>query len=363
VAAERTRRRQRALRLVRTPTRRAEAMHAARVNVLLLLVPAAVLTMLGLVMVLSAGSVSATQGYDGNPFWYFQRQSIYALVGVVALLIAVRMPHTVWQKLAVPLLVALLPLMFIALHPSAGSSLYGASRWIDLGPVTLQPSEFMKFAVVAFAATVLTKKWKRLDDPGHLLVPLAPVVVGVALIVILQRDLGTTVIICGSVFVLLFAAGVRLRYLAVTGAGALAATAFLIFGEAYRRTRFVDAFLNPWNDPDGAGFQLIQGMIAFGSGGWIGLQTIINLGAVTGLLPITGVPLPLLSFGGTALVVMLASIGVLASIARASAQAASTTNAGRRGARRVATVPRATAARVAPSTRPRRKAADGRARR
>src|ERR687898_948326 len=103
VAVERKLRRQRGLRLVRTPTRRADALHAARVNVLLLLVPTAVLTMLGLVMVLSAGSVSATQGYDGNPFWYFQRQSIYALVGVVALLVAVRMPHTVWQKLAVPL--------------------------------------------------------------------------------------------------------------------------------------------------------------------------------------------------------------------------------------------------------------------
>ena len=138
---------------------------------------------------------------------------------MLALLVAVRMPHTAWQKLAVPMLVALLPLMFIALHPSAGSSLYGASRWIDLGPVTLQPSEFMKLAVVAFAATVLTKKWGRLDDPGHLLVPLAPVVVGVALIVILQRDLGTTVIICGSVFVLLFVAGVRLRYLRVDRCG------------------------------------------------------------------------------------------------------------------------------------------------
>ena len=435
MAGRRTHRRQQGLRLVRTPTRRAEAMHAARVNVLLLLVPAAVLTMLGLVMVLSAGSVSATQGYDGNPFWYFQRQGIYAVVGVLALLLAVRMPHTVWQKLAVPMLVALLPLMFIALHPSAGSSLYGASRWIDLGPVTVQPSEFMKLAIVAFAATVLTKKWGRLDDPGHLLVPLAPVVVGVALIVILQRDLGTTVIICGSVFVLLFAAGVRLRYLALTGAVGLAATTFLIFGEAYRRTRFVDAFLDPWNDPDGAGFQLIQGMIAFGSGGWagvglgasrakwdylpnahsdfifaivgeelgllgalfvlamfavllfagiriaiaapdtfgrlmaagitgwIGLQTIINLGAVTGLLPITGVPLPLLSFGGTALVVTLASIGVLASIARASAQAAATSSAPRRGSRRTTTPSRAAPGRVASSARPRGKAAGGRARR
>jgi len=419
------------LRVVRTSTRRADAMHAARVNALLLLVPTGVLTVLGLAMIMSAGSVSATQGYDGNPFWYFQRQGIYAIGGVVALLVAVRLPHTAWKKLAVPMLVVLLPLMLVALHPSAGSSLYGASRWIDLGPVTLQPSEFLKLAMIAFAATVITKKWNRLDDPVHLLIPLAPVVLGVALLVILQRDLGTTVIICGSVFLLLFAAGVRLRYLALTGTVALAGTAFLIFGEAYRRTRFVDSFLNPWNDPDGAGFQLIQGMIAFGSGGWtgvglgasrqkwdylpnahsdfifaiigeelgllgalfvltmfavllfagvriavaapdtfgrlmaagitgwIGLQTIINLGAVTGLMPITGVPLPLLSFGGTALVVTLAGIGVLASISRASAQAA--VRSSRR--RRAPTSARAVSRRATPSARPWGRAAGGRVRR
>jgi cell division protein FtsW len=257
------------------PSRRAEAMHAARVTMLLLLVPTAVLTVLGLAMIMSAGSVSATQGYDGNPFWYAQRQGIYAIVGIAALLAAVRIPHAVWQKLALPLLVVLMPLMLIALHPSAGSSLYGASRWIDLGPVTLQPSEFMKFAVVVFTATILTRKWGKLDDPVHVLIPLAPVVLAVALLVILQRDLGTTVIICGSVFLLLFVAGVRLRYLTITGLAGLAGVAFLIFGEAYRRTRFVDSFLNPWEDPDGAGFQLIQGMIAFGSGGWKG----VGLGA------------------------------------------------------------------------------------
>jgi cell division protein FtsW len=396
------------LRVVREPARRADAMHLARVNVLLLLVPTAVLTVLGLAMILSAGSISAVEGY-GTSFWYFNRQLVYAVGGVAAMLVAIRLPHTVWRKLAAPMLLVLLPLMLIALHPSAGSSLYGASRWIDLGPVTLQPSEFLKLAMVAFAAAVLTAKWGKLDDPAHLLIPLAPVVLVVAVLVILQRDLGSTVIICGSVFLVLFAAGVRLRYLVITGAVSLAGAAFLIFGEAYRRTRFVDAFLNPWNDPEGAGFQLIQGMIAFGSGGWtglglgasrqkwdylpnahsdfifaivgeelgllgalfvlamfglllfagiriaiaapdtfgrllaagitgwIGLQTIVNLGAVTGLMPITGVPLPLLSFGGTALVVTLASIGTLASIARASAQAS--TRAGRTsspGARRSA---------------------------
>ena len=370
-------------------------MHAARLNVLLLLVPTAALTVLGLAMIMSAGSVSATQGYDGNPFWYFQRQGIYAIAGVIVLVLAIRLPHPVWRRLAVPMLVALLPLMLIALHPSAGTSLYGASRWIDLGPVTLQPSEFLKLAMIVFTAAVLAKKWSTLDDPVSLLLPLGPVVLLVAVLVIMQRDLGTTIVICGSVFLMVFAAGVRLRYLVLTGIVALAATASLIFGETYRRDRFFDSFLNPWNDPDGAGFQLIQGLIAFGSGGWtgvglgasrqkwdylpnahsdfifaivgeelgllgalsvlvmfalllfagtriaiaapdtfgrllaggitgwIGLQTIVNLGAVTGLLPITGVPLPLLSFGGTALVVTLAGVGVLASVARASAQASS----------------------------------------
>lgn len=374
--------------------RRPDAMHAARVSMLLLLAPTAVLTVLGLAMILSAGSVSATQGYDGNPFWYFQRQGVYAVVGVAAFLVAAKLPHTAWRKLALPMLIVLVPLMLVSLHPSAGTSLYGASRWIDLGPLTLQPSEFMKFAMVVFTATVLATKWTKLDDPAHLLIPLAPVVLFVALLVLLQRDLGTTSIMCATVFLMLFVAGVRLRYLVITGAVALAGAAYLIFGETYRRTRFVDSFLDPWNHAEGAGFQLIQGLIAFGSGGWtgvglgesrqkwdylpnahsdfifaivgeelgllgalvvlalfvtllfagvrigmaapdrfgrllaagitgwIGIQTIINMGAVTGLLPITGVPLPLLSFGGTALVATLAGVGVLASIARAGATTA-----------------------------------------
>jgi cell division protein FtsW len=381
------------LRVVRTSERsRRDAAAASRHSIALLLIPTALLTVLGLAMVLSAGSISAVEGY-GTSFWYFNRQAIYAVAGVLALVVAARLPYAIWQKLAVPMMLAIIPLMLIALHPASGLSLYGASRWIDLGPVTLQPSEFMKLALVAFTATVLTKKWNKLDDLGHLAIPLAPVVLVIALIVILQRDLGTTVILCGSVFLMMFAAGVRIRYLAIASGVGFAAAAALIFGETYRRTRFVDAYLNPWADRMGDGYQLIQGLIALGSGGWfgvglgasrqkwdylpnahsdfifaivgeelglvgaflvmiafavllyagiriamrapdtfgrllaagitswIGLQTIINLGAVTGLLPITGVPLPLLSFGGTALVVTLAGIGVLVSVARGSAAA------------------------------------------
>jgi cell division protein FtsW len=345
----------------------------------------------GVVMVLSAGSVSAAQGYDGNSFWYFQRQVLYAGVGVGAALLVARVTPKIWRRLGAPILGVAAVLMVIAAHPSSGTSLYGASRWIDLGPVTLQPSELAKLGLVAVAATVLANKWKRLDDPLQLVIPLAPIVAVVALLAIMQRDLGTTLILVGLVLVMLFAAGVHMRYLVVAGGvGALGAS-MLIVGETYRRTRLFSAWLDPWADRQGNGYQLIQGLIAIGSGGWlgtglgtsrakwdflpnahsdfiyavigeelglvgalavliafgiliyagvriamhargtferllaagvigwIGLQAIVNMGAVTGLLPITGVPLPLVSFGGTALVVTLVGVGVLASVARDAA--------------------------------------------
>ncbi len=395
--ASRTEPRAPRLRLVeaegRTRSRR-DAAAASRTNLWLLLIATAVLTVIGLTMVLSAGSISAVEGYGGNGFWYFQRQSMYAVAGCVALVVCWRIPYQAWQRLAVPMMLAILPLMVIALHPASGTAFSGASRWIDLGPVTLQPAEFMKLALIAFTATLVTKKWKKLNDPAHLLLPLAPVVLGIALLTILQRDLGTTVILCGSVFLMLFVAGVRMRYLAIGGGVGLVAGLLLIFGESYRRSRFIDSWLNPGAAPKTAGYQLIQGLIALSSGGWfgvglgnsrqkwdylpnahsdfifaiigeelgligaivvlltfgmllwagiriavrapdtfgrllaagitgwIGLQTVINLGAVTGLLPITGVPLPFVSFGGTALVATLAGIGVLASVARCTGQAA-----------------------------------------
>jgi cell division protein FtsW len=367
------------------PTRATSARH----SLALLLGSTMFLTIGGLIMVLSAGSISAAQGY-GSSFWYFNRQVLFAIVGLGVMVLMLRLPYRAWRRLSLPLLVVVLPLMVIALHPASGTALYGASRWIDLGFTTLQPSELMKPALVAFTATVLASKWNKLDDPVHLLIPLAPIVLLVAVLVLLQKDLGTTAILCGSVFVLLFVAGVRFRYLFWTAAAGLGASAYLIFGVDYRRTRLIDSWLNSRADPRGAGFQLIQGLIALASGGWfgvglgnsrqkwdylpnahsdfifavigeelgligalvvlvafgvllcagiriavqapdafgrllatgittwIGLQTIVNLGAVTGLLPITGVPLPLVSFGGSALVVTLAGIGVLGSVARGS---------------------------------------------
>jgi cell division protein FtsW len=299
------------------------------------------------------------------------------------------MRYRVWRRLSFPLLLVTVGALALVLHPGSGVEAYGASRWVSLGPFTIQPSELAKLALVVFAATTLSRSFPHLSNPRRVLVPLAPVVVLVCGMVMLQPDLGTTVILAGSTFLLLFAAGVPLRYLTLSGLAAAAVGATLIMSAHYRRVRFL-SFLHPWADVKGAGWQLAQSLIALGSGGWTGvglgasrqkwmyvpnahtdfifsilgeelgligeivvlatftvllysgirvavragdvfgrllaagivswfaLQVVVNLGAVTGLLPITGVPLPFLSYGGSSLVVSLAAVGILVNIARSS---------------------------------------------
>jgi cell division protein FtsW len=385
------------LRLVPVPpagsrASKAERERAGTRTVLLLLVPTALLLGVGLIMVFSASSVAAYARY-GSSFLFFQRQAVYAGVGVVGLLLLSRMRYAVWSRLAVPFLAATGILLVLVLHSGAGTSAGGSSRWLAVGPITIQPSEIVKLALVAFAATVLSRKAALLDDVGHLLLPLLPLTALVCWLVMRQPDLGTTVILAGTIFVLLFVAGVRLRYLGIAGIAGVAIGWILIMSAAYRRARFL-SFLSPWKDPQNAGYHLIQSYIALGSGGlfgvglgasrqkwmyvpnahtdfifsilgeelgllvaicvlglfsvllyggirvaarapdtfgrllasgivaWLGLQTIVNLGAVTGLLPITGVPLPLLSYGGSSLVVTLGAIGILVNIARTPGAAA-----------------------------------------
>lgn len=377
------------LRLVTARDKRARAAlkTSNRGLIVSLLAAALLLSATGLIMVLSASSVTAF-AQTGSGFSFFQRQFMYGLVGIVGMIAAARLHHTVWRKIAFPFFGITILLLVLVLHPTAGHSAGGSSRWIELGPITIQPSEIAKLSVVAFAAAVLTKKWKKLDEPSHLLLPLLPAVGVVCLLVMLQPDLGTTVVIAGMVFILLFAAGVRLRYL-FTGALVGGALGFaLIMSASYRRERLL-SFLDPWSDPKNSGYQVIQSMIGLASGGltgvglgasrqkwgylpnghtdfifsilgeelgligavavlflfgvllftgvriasrtpdvfgrllgagivgWLGLQTIINLGAVTGLLPVTGVPLPFVSYGGSSLVVSLTAVGILISIARA----------------------------------------------
>jgi cell division protein FtsW len=256
--------------------------------------------------------------------------------------------------------------------------------------VSLQPSELAKFAVIAGVAAILTTHLRSIDaDPLRWMVPILLLVGGVSLLVLLQPDLGTMMVISLTVFLLLFVAGVRLRLLATFSVIGSALGLALVFGQGYRKARFL-SFLHPWADPHNTGYQIVQSLIALGSGhlvgvglgasrqkwayvpnahtdfifailgeelgligelvvlalfvaliwagirislrapdafgrllaagitGWIGLQAIVNLGAVTGIMPITGVPLPFVSYGGSSLIVSLAGVGVMFSIGRSS---------------------------------------------
>jgi cell division protein FtsW len=362
-----------------------------------------ILTIVGVVMVLSASYVFSYVEY-GSSFLFFKRQAVYAVVGFGALLLTSRMRYTVWQRLAAPFLGITVLLLMLVLHPSAGTVAGGSARWIALGPVTIQPSEFAKLALIAFGATVLARRWRNLEDLRSLLLPLLPATLLVCGLVMLQPDLGTTVILAGSMFMLVFATGISIKRFVAGVATASALGTILILTETYRRERLL-SFLHPWQDPANKGYQLIQSLIALGSGGWfgvglgasrqkwlyvpnahtdfifavlgeelgligelivialfcallysgiriaakapdafgrllaggivswLGLQVVVNLGAVTGLLPVTGVPLPLMSFGGSSLVVSLAAIGILVNIGRTQSATAAKEGATANGKR------------------------------
>jgi cell division protein FtsW len=378
------------LRLVKREERTPAEVAARHSRMVLVLIGAtAALTALGLVMVLSASSVSSFAQY-GSSFLFFKRQAVYAAVGAVAMLTTSRIRYAIWQRLALPLVGISLALLLLVLRPGAGTVAGGSARWIAFGPITIQPSELAKLAVIAFAATILTRKQDRIHRPMHLLLPLAPVVGAVCILIMAQPDMGTTLLIAASIMVVVFLAGARMRHLVAGTLAGAGLGAYLIMHAGYRKERWL-SFLHPLADRTSAGYQLVQSLIALGSGGWlgvglgmsrqkwmyvpnahtdfifsilgeelglvgelvvlglfaallyagirvavrapdtfgrllaggivawIGLQTLVNLGGVTGLLPITGVPLPLVSFGGSSLVVTLAGIGILVSIGRAGA--------------------------------------------
>jgi cell division protein FtsW len=348
----------------------------------------AALTTLGLVMVLSASSVKS-YAVNGSSFFYFKRQLLYAAIGAIAAIGASRLRYQAWQRLWAPLLAATVGLLILVLPSLMGTVSGGSARWIAVGPIMIQPSELVKFAMVAATASILSANLAHLDDTLRWAVPIAVLLGIVGLLIMLQPDLGTASIVGLTVFLMLFVAGVRLRTLLWTALGSGVLAVGLIWIEGYRRTRLF-SFLDPWADPQHTGYQVVQSLIALGSGhlfgvglgasrqkwlyvpnahtdfifsimgeelgligeivvlalfgvlvfagiriamrapdpfgrllaagitGWLGLQALINLGAVTGLLPITGVPLPFISFGGSSLIVSLFAAGVLWSIGRAT---------------------------------------------
>ncbi len=352
----------------------------------LILVITGLLTVIGLVMVLSASSVDSYAA-TGSAFDVFKKQLMWVGIGAPIFWLGLRLSPKAYRRLAYPALLLSFVALLAVLVPGVGNLVSGSRRWIELGPLQLQPSEPAKLALALWGADLLVRKQKLLDQWRHLLVPLVPVAVAACALVMLEPDLGTTICVVLVLFGLLWTVGAPGRLFVLLASSAIGAVVVLILIEPYRMTRFT-SFLNPFKDQTDKGYQAAEGLYSLSSGGWFGVglgqsrfkwgllpnahtdyifaivgeelglvgsllvlalfavlayaglriarrstdpfirlasaavtvwlvgQALINIGYVTGLLPVTGIPLPLISFGGTSLIVTLFALGMLASFAR-----------------------------------------------
>jgi cell division protein FtsW len=352
-----------------------------------LLVLVVVLVVVGLGVTMSASSAVALNQTESQDQWHFlKRQLVGVGLGTLALLVASRVPYRFYRKLAIPVFVLTVGLL-VAVEFD-GITEGGATRWLRVpGLTSFQPSEIAKVAVVFILAYVLEKKAKLLTSFGHFIVPVAATLGVVGLLVIRQPDLGTLIIIGAAAMAVIVASDVPMKFVLVLGVVAVLATTYLAFDVDYRASR-IDAFLDPYADPSGDGYQLLQGYYALGNGGvfgvglgasrarwfylpnahtdfifaiigeetglvggltviglfialavagfvvasrapdrfgrmlaagitvWLSFQALVNIGGVLGVVPITGISLPFVSFGSTALAVSMGAVGILVNIAQ-----------------------------------------------
>jgi len=343
------------------------------------------LVFVGLVMVFSASAVMARERF-GSPYAFLSKQLIWAVAGLVAMVIAMGVDYRRYKHPALVFsLMGFTTLLLISVFFLDRS--HNTHRWIHAGGFSFQPSELAKPVLILFLAYFLESRTKTIDDVRNTLLPAAvPVLVFLGLIVF-QPDLGTAIACAGIAACILYVAGMRMRYFAYSFAASLVPLYFLIFHVSFRRARIL-AFLNPYADSQKTGFHIIQSLIAVGTGGvtgtglmegkqklfylpephtdfifavtaeelglvgamfvvalfaiflWRGmraswrtedffgrylavgitcmvvLQAFINISVVLGLLPTKGIPLPLVSYGGSSLFVTLACVGVLLNITK-----------------------------------------------
>src|SRR6478609_9307043 len=353
----------------------------------LLLSATAGLVVIGLVMVLSASSVTSYKETHSS-YTVFLNQLRFAVIGVVGAVVASRQPLRRWRRAAPFLLIGATLLQATVFSP-LGVSVLGNRNWIRIGGMQLQPSEFAKIALILFGATVLSSKRRRLGEFKHAVVPLVfPASFLLIGLVLAGHDLGTGMVLLALVAGMLFAAGVPARMFALAGGGAALLTLIMVVTSANRMRRISSWIGGGCTDPNGACWQTIHGQYALADGGWWGVglgasrekwqwlpeahndfifailgeelglpgtlvllglfcalalacyrlvartddffiriasagvmvwilvQAIINIGSVIGALPVVGVPLPLVSAGGSALVTTLFGLGMLISSAR-----------------------------------------------
>jgi cell division protein FtsW len=228
-----------------------------------------ILALIGLVMVFSASAVVAGNRFH-DPGFFLKRQLIWLTCGLVLLHLVSRIDYIWWKRLAIPLLGLMIILLVLVLVPSFGVVANGARRWLRVGPILLQPAELAKLIAVIYLAAYLAKREDRITNfLGGLVPPL--LVIGVlGGFVLLERDLGTVVVLGSIAISLLFLGGARLSHLVSLGLCAVPVVLVLVLSSKYRRERLM-TFLAPWKDASDAGFQITQSFLAFGSGGPFGV--------------------------------------------------------------------------------------------
>ncbi len=235
----------------------------------ILFVVVVILLSIGVVMIYSTSAIFAQEQYNDS-YFFLKRQALWIALGLIGFSLTANVDYHRLRSYSLVLLFVSIALLFMVFLPGLGKSAGGASRWIRFCGVSFQPSELAKFALVIYMADTLARSQRQIQHSWSSLIrPL--VICGLVLaLIIVQPDLGTMILMGLIIAVLLFAAGVRLRYLFAIVLAALPAVYFLVFSSAYRRRRIV-AFLDPWSDPEGTGFQIIQSFIALGSGGITGM--------------------------------------------------------------------------------------------
>ncbi|WP_372663044.1 stage V sporulation protein E [Cohnella sp.] len=343
---------------------------------------------IGVVMVYSASAVAAFHDY-GDAYYYVKRQLIFAVLGIVSMLFMMNVDYTFWRKWAVPLLLACFGMLIIVLIPGLGVIRGGARSWLGIGSFGIQPSEFMKLAMILFLSKLLAERQNQITQFTRGLLPPLGIMGFAFALIMLQPDLGTGAVMIGASLLVIYVAGARHAHLGGLALVGIAGFVGLIAAAPYRLLR-ITAFLDPWQDPLGAGYQSIQSLYAIGPGGLVGLglgmsrqkynylpepqtdfifsilaeelgfiggslliilfllliwrgmrtaitisdpfgsflatgivgiiavQVLINIGVVIGLLPVTGVTLPLVSYGGSSLTLLLTALGLLLNLSRYS---------------------------------------------
>ena len=224
----------------------------------------------GVIMVFSSSYIMAYKWY-GNSYYFFNRQALYALISVIVFFIAMKVDYHLWRKFAIPVLILSILLLSMLYFPAFAREVRGAKRWLTLGPLTFQPSELAKFALILYIADCLTrKKTKDISTFIRGILPLFIVTLVIFFLIFDQPDFSTAIIIMGCSFIMLFIGGSRITQLSALIILLLPLGIILALGEGYRRIRLL-SFLNPWQDPLKSGFHIIQSLLALGSGGLSGV--------------------------------------------------------------------------------------------